>query len=64
MAEDLEEKTTEELEEDVEEISEEELEYEDEDSESSGELSWKQKLILINSGIVAFLFFYYITISL
>ena len=57
MAEDLEEKTTEELEEDVEEISEEELEYEDEDSESSGELSWKQKLILINSGIVAFLFF-------
>jgi len=57
MAEDLEEKTTEELEEDIEEISEEEFEYEDDESESSGELSWKQKLILINSGIVAFLFF-------
>lgn len=55
MAEDLEEKTTEELEEDVEEVSEEELE--DEEYEATGELSWKQKLILINSGIFAFLLF-------
>ncbi len=54
MAEELEKKTVEQ-EEDIEEVALDELGFED-DEDTSGELSWKQKLILINSGIIAFLF--------
>ena len=54
MAEEIEEKNIV-SEEDSEESLEEEIGFED-DEDSTGELSWKQKLILINSGIIAFLF--------
>lgn len=54
MAEEIEEKNIV-SEEDSEESLEEEIGFED-DEDSTGELSWKQKLILINSGVIAFLF--------
>lgn len=59
MAKELEEKTKEQESaeeiEDVEEAQEEDLGFDEE--ETSGELSWKQKLILINSGIIGFILF-------
>lgn len=54
MAEELEEKVIE-SEEEVEDVIEDDLGFDEEDG-ASGELSWKQKLILINCGVVAFLF--------
>ncbi len=54
MAEELEEKNIE-SEEDVEEIPGDDLGFED-DEDSSGELNWNQKLILIISGVIAFIF--------